>query len=78
VTATFPSITLALALGRLSGFGGAQLFASPWVGILDTSPTQALELALEAKRHGLLDLRLSGDVVDMDFSRLDPVFSQIS
>jgi hypothetical protein len=78
VTATFPSITLALALGRLSGFGGAQLFASPWVGILDTSPTQARELALEAKRHGLLDLRLSGDVVDMDFSRLDPVFSQIS
>lgn len=78
VTATFPSLALALAFGRLSGFGGAQLFGSPWVSILDTSPTQARELALEAKRHGLLDLRLSGDVVDMDFSRLDPVFSQLS
>ncbi len=30
--------------------------------VLDCTPSQALELAIEAKRLGLLDLRVAGDV----------------
>ena len=35
-------------------------------------PSQARHLALEAKRGGLLDLRMSGEVVELSLSRLDP------
>ena len=37
-----------------------------------TSRTIALDLAIEAKRLGLLDLRVAGDVFDLNLDRLDP------
>jgi hypothetical protein len=40
--------------------------------VLDCNPSQARELALDAKRSGLLDLRMAGDVVELNLSRLDP------
>jgi len=78
VRPSYASVALALALSRLAGFRGAALFSSSWTSLLDTDPTMARELAMEAKRNGLIDLRISGDVVDMDLTRLDPVFVQIA
>jgi hypothetical protein len=40
--------------------------------VLDCSLATAKELALEAKRLGLIDLRMAGDVVEFGLSRLDP------
>jgi hypothetical protein len=40
--------------------------------VLDCDPPQARALALDAKRSGLLDLRMAGDVVELNLSRLDP------
>jgi len=65
------SVAYSLFLGRVVGFRGIQIFSSPWVTLLDCTPTHARELALEAKRIGLIDLRISGDVVDISFERLE-------
>jgi len=40
--------------------------------VLDCSTSTAMELALEAKRIGLIDLRSSGDVFELNLARLDP------
>jgi Mrp family chromosome partitioning ATPase len=42
------------------------------MAVLDTSPSDARNLALEAKRLGLIDLSISGDIVDIGLDRLDP------
>jgi hypothetical protein len=66
------AVAFALYLGVGSGFHGEELLASGWIRTLDCSPSQALNLAVEAKRLGLLDLRVAGDVFDLSFNRLDP------
>jgi hypothetical protein len=70
VKATVGSAVLALYLGYLTGFRGSDLFASGWFRLLDCTPSRARELALEAKRLGLIDLRIAGDVVDLKLDRL--------
>jgi hypothetical protein len=71
VRPTPPAVAFALYLARAAGFRGAQLFTSGWISILDCSPNRARELALDAKRRGLVDLRMAGDVVDITFERLE-------
>lgn len=71
VRATPAAIAYGLYLARLAGFRGAQLFSSGWVRLLDCAPSRARELALEAKRIGLIDLRIAGEVVDISFERLE-------
>jgi hypothetical protein len=71
----FVGVTMALATGYLAGFRGDSLFASPWMRVLDADPATARNLALEAKRAGLLDLRISDKIVDLQFERLDPSFA---
>lgn len=71
VNATPASVAYGLYLARLAGFRGAQLFTSGWVSVLDCAPPRARELALEAKRIGLIDLRAAGEVVDISFERLE-------
>ena len=66
------ALAFALYLGVGSGFRGEELLSSGWVKTLDCSPSQALNLAVEAKRLGLLDLRVAGDVFDLSLERLDP------
>lgn len=66
------AVAFALYLGVGSGFRGEELLASGWIRTLDCSPSQALTLAVEAKRLGLLDLRVAGDVFDLSLNRLDP------
>lgn len=72
VQATPASIAFGLYLGHAVGFRGASLFATGWVSLLDCTPVAARDLAIEAKRIGLIDLRIAGDVVDLALDRLDP------
>jgi len=72
VVATPASVAFALYLGHAVGFRGQELLKSGWMMVLDCAPTSARELALEAKRQGLIDLRMSGDVLELRFERLDP------
>lgn len=65
------SLAYALYLGNLGGFRGFQLFSSGWVALLDCTFDCARDLAFEAKKLGLLDLRISGEIVDIKFDRLD-------
>lgn len=73
VRATPASLALALYLGHVSGLRGNELLASGWTAVLDCSISKAQELALEAKRLGLIDLRIGGDVLELNFDRLDPL-----
>lgn len=72
VRATPASVAFGLYLGHAVGFRGAPLFATGWVSVLDCTPTCARDLAVEAKRIGLIDLRIAGEVVDLVLGRLDP------
>jgi hypothetical protein len=76
VDPTVHAAIFALYLGHLAGFRGAELFRSGWFAVLDCSPGRARELALDAKRLGLIDLRIAGDVVDLKLDRLDPQSSR--
>lgn len=73
VRATAPSGAFALYLSHVAGFRGSEIFASAWFAVLDCTPTSARDLAIEAKRMGLIDLRISGEVVDLVLDRLDPL-----
>ncbi len=66
------TVAYALYLARAVGFGGPDLFANGWMSVLDASPADARALALEGKRLGLIDLSISGDIVDITLNRLDP------
>jgi hypothetical protein len=72
VRATPCALAFALYLGVATGFRGDELLTSGWVKVLDCSKSDALDLALEAKRLGILDLRISGEVFDLNLDRLDP------
>lgn len=72
VQATPGSVAFGLYLGHAVGFRGSSLFATGWVSLLDCTPTSARDLAVEAKRIGLIDLRIAGEVVDLVLDRLDP------
>jgi hypothetical protein len=65
-------VAFALYLSHAAGFRGAEIFSSAWLRVLDCDPSRARDFALEAKRIGLLDLRMSGEVVELNLSRLDP------
>ena len=72
VTATPASAAYSLYLAYTVGFRGADIFGSGWFAVLDCTAPAARHMALEAKRLGLIDLRMSGDVVELNLSRLDP------
>jgi hypothetical protein len=71
----YVSVTMALAVGFAAGFRGESLFGSLWMRVLDIDPARARNLALEAKRAGLLDLRFSDKIVDLHLERLDASFA---
>jgi hypothetical protein len=72
VTPTPATVCYALFLGHIVGFRGVELFASGWMSLLDCPPSRAKGLALDAKRLGLIDLRIAGDVIELKMDRLDP------
>ena len=69
VEATPAATTYALLLGYLLGKRGYSLFETPWAGVLDSEPGRLLDLAGDAKRLGLLDLKQSGSMLDVSFPR---------
>lgn len=66
------AVAFALWLGNTAGFRGEALLTSGWIATLDCTPSSARRLALDAKRVGLIDLRISGDVIEFGLDRLDP------
>jgi hypothetical protein len=72
VHATPGSVAFGLYLGHAVGFRGSLLFTTGWISLLDCTPSSARDLAIEAKRIGLIDLRIAGDVIDLALDRLDP------
>jgi hypothetical protein len=75
VTARYASVTMALAIGHAAGIRGDALFSGTWMRVLDVDPATARGVALEAKRAGLLDLRFSDQIVDLQLARLDSSFA---
>ena len=72
VSLTPATVAFGLYLGNAAGFRGMQLFSTGWLSVLDCTPASARDLAVEAKRMGLIDLRIAGEVVDLVLDRLDP------
>lgn len=71
VEPTAVNIAYSIFLAYLAGFRGEDLFSSGWIAVLDCTPPTAKELALDAKRMGLLDMRTAGGVTEINLSRLD-------
>lgn len=67
VKPTTVATTMAMFLGHIAGYHGAEVFSSPWVQLLDLSADRARAMALEAHRAGLLNLRAVGNVIDLSF-----------
>ena len=57
VEATPAATTFAVLLGFAVGRRGRLLFETPWTAVLDTSPDDLIDVAVDAKRLGLLDLK---------------------
>lgn len=72
VAAPPAAAAFALFLAHAAGFRGAALFSSVWLRLLDCDPLRARDRALDAKRLGLIDLRMAAGVVELDPRRLDP------
>ena len=70
VQATPAATMYALLLGFGSGRRGRPLFETPWCAVLDARAGDLIELALAAKRLGLLDLKQSGAIIDVSFPEL--------
>ena len=70
VSATPASTAFALFLGYSLGMRGKSLFRSMWIRVLDLSVDDAMEMASDAKRLGLLNMSLGGGVVEISFARL--------
>ncbi len=70
VEATPASTAFALLLGFAVGRRGRLLFETPWTAVLDTSPDDLIDVAVDAKRLGLLDLKQSGSMIDVSFPAL--------
>ena len=68
--ATPAAATYALLLGFAVGRRGRLLFETPWVAILDVGPDDLIDVAIDAKRLGLLDLKQSGSIIDVSFPAL--------
>ena len=70
VEATPAATTFTLLLGFAVGRRGRLLFETPWTAVLDTSPDELIDVAVDAKRLGLLDLKQSGSMIDVSFPAL--------
>ena len=70
VSPTPAAVAFALVLGYAMGARGAVLFETLWAKALDAGADELIYLALDAKRTGYLDLKVSGGIVEISFSRL--------
>jgi len=70
VTPTAAPTAVALLLGHFEGKRGKALFDSFWAHVLDAPADELMNLAMDARRLGFLDMNQSGGVVEVAFSRL--------
>ena len=70
VQATPAATSFALLLGFAVGRRGRLLFETPWAAVLDASAEDLIDVAVDAKRLGLLDLKQSGSIIDVSFPAL--------
>lgn len=70
VEATPAATTYTLLLGFAVGRRGRPLFEAPWVAMLDAGSDELIDLAVDAKRLGLLELKQSGSMLDVSFPTL--------
>jgi hypothetical protein len=63
-------VAYALLQGFILGARGQALFQTLPARLLDAAPSQLQELAHDAKRLGLLDMKASGDVIEITFPTL--------
>ena len=73
VTPAVGSAALALWLGSLEGLAGEQLLDCRWAKVLDLTGGEMVELALQARRLGLIHARIGGGVVEIDASHLGTI-----
>jgi hypothetical protein len=76
VRATPAAVAFALYLGEAAGFRGDDLLSSGWLRVLDADSFRAKELAIEARRIGLIDLSTAGEVLSLSLDRLDPWYGR--
>lgn len=62
--------TFALLLGYLSGLRGKLLLDTVWTRLLDKTPAEAGDLAVEASRQGWMTYKAAGTVVEVTFPGL--------
>jgi len=74
VKSTPVAVALGLYLAHRVGFRGDDLFTSGWIKVLDCDVSAAKGLGLDAKRIGLIDLRMAGDVVELSVDRLESLY----
>ena len=67
VEATPVATSYALLIGFATGRRGHLLFETPWCSVLDTDSGKLIDLAVAAKRIGLLDFKQSGSIIDVSF-----------
>ena len=70
IEVTPAATTYALLLGFAVGRRGRLLFDTPWAVILDASPHELIDSAVDAKRLGLLDIKQFGSMIDVSFPAL--------
>ena len=70
VSPTATTTAYALLLGYLVGLRGQGLFQSLWARVLDAPVSELTNLAMDARRLGLLDISQAGGVMDVSFLRL--------
>ena len=72
VKPTWVAAAYAFTIGFLQGSRGTALFETLWAKVLDADRLQLEELAFQAARHGVLDFRASGEVVEFSFDKILP------
>lgn len=70
--------TMAFLFGSVAGYQGAAVFDSPWTRLLDLDEQQARSAARAAHQSGLLDLRMSGEIIELSFPFLGITRSALS
>jgi hypothetical protein len=69
-TVTPQVATYSLALAYLCGLRGKLLLESFWAGLLDRTPAELMDQAMEASRQGWLRVKAAGPIVEITFPGL--------
>ncbi len=70
VEATPAATMFALLISFAVGRRGQSVFETPWVVVLDMSPDELIDVAVDASRLGLLNFKQSGLMIDVSFPAL--------